>query len=59
METIAAKILSAVLYAILLLGIPLLLGLVDYEQNGQDQLKRNLNDMVRIKANKNEYKCFN
>ncbi len=30
------------------LGNPMLIGLVDYERNGNDPLKRNLIDMVRL-----------
>ncbi len=48
MNPIFPKVLTILLYGgILFLGCPLLIGLVDFERNGQDPLKRNLIDMVR------------
>ena len=47
MNPIFLKVLTILLYGgMLFLGCPLLIGLVDFERNGQDPLKRNLIDMV-------------
>ncbi len=46
MAALMLKFLAVWMYLILLLGIPLLIGLLDFEKHGQDPLKRNLNDMV-------------
>ena len=47
MTRIILKISAILIYGgLLLFGVPLLLGIADYERNGQDPMKRNLIDMV-------------
>ncbi len=49
MEKLVIRVCSGIFYCItVFFGIPLLLGLVSYERNGQDPMKRNQMDMVRI-----------